>query len=290
MLRKTIASTAFVAASMFAVGTAAAAPTVYSVDFSPTAPNTGAAVPGAIGSAANFSAVGFQSDMSSTLNILGTSGNNVSFAETGWINITSFQNAANVAVPSGVNSNYLLGATFSLTGLGDWAGNTFTADPNPTFSINLYANGTATNPASGTLIGKAVLDPTAPQVAFAIAFGSLAPNTIGSALTSLTASLIFTPEPGYSGATGFFQNILPPTLLLSIGNAGGNTTNTQYTVNGDGSVVSFIVPKPGTNLGTANVTFLAEVPEPGVLSLAGLALLGLAFTTRRRSGQEKSAV
>jgi LPXTG-motif cell wall-anchored protein len=87
----------------------------------------------------------------------------------------------------------------------------------------------------------------------------------------------------YTGPNGFFQNINPPTLELAIGNAGGNSLNTQYTVNSNGTVTTFIVPAPGTNTGTANVTFeAAPVPEPGVLSLAGIALLGAAGVSLRK--------
>lgn len=274
------------AAAIGLLGTAHAAP-IQSVDFSPTATNNGL---GAIGTAANFSAVGFQSNLTSSFTILGTSGVSA-VSETGFINLTSFQDATANPVVSGVNSNYTIGATFSLSGVGLWSGNTITLNPaGASLNVNLYANGLANDPSTGTLIGTASLDSAAPAVAFAAAFGSLASGSSGSALTSLTASLFFAPVASYTGpglTGGFFQAPFPLNIELSIGNAGGNTTNTSYSVSG--TTVTIINPSAGANQGTANVTFVSAVPEPGALSLAGLALVGLAFASRRKAKSQQAA-
>ena len=285
MRSKNYVAAALASAAVLLAGVAHAA--VQTVDFSPQATNHGA---GAIGTANNFSAVGFQSNLTSTFTILGTSGVSA-VTETGFINLTSFQDATANPVVSGVNSNYTIGATFSLTGTGLWAGNVINLNPiGAALNVNLYANGAANNPATGTLIGTASLNSAAPAVAFAAAFGSLANGSSGTALTSLTASLFFTPVAAYTGpgpTGGFFQAPFPLNIQLSIGNAGGNTTNTSYSVSG--TTVTIINPTPGTNQGTANVTFVSAVPEPGALSLAGLALVGMAVASRRKAKARQSA-
>jgi len=276
MMLKNIVSTAIAAGAFLVSASAIAASTV---TFSPTATNGGA---GAVGTAANFSAVGFQSNLASTLKINGNSGAQ-SYLETGVISLTSFRDAADAAVVSGVGTDYTLQAAFTLSGSGTWAGNVFAATAGTTtFSIDFWANGIG----SGLKLGTAALDPFGPQVALAFAFGSLAPGASGTALTSLTADLKFTPtSAAFTGVGGFFEAPFPLSLSLSVGNAGGNTSNTGYKVAADGSV-SFIVPTPGANQGTANVTFqTTPVPEPGVLSLAGIALVGVAASRRRKTAK-----
>ena len=61
---------------------------------------------------AAFQAVGFQSNLTSTLVINGNSGNKT-YSETGLIDITSFQDALNNTVSSGVFSNYRLKGAFT---------------------------------------------------------------------------------------------------------------------------------------------------------------------------------
>ena len=110
------------------------------------------------------------------------------------------------------------------------------------------------------------------------------PGVSGSGITTLFATLDYSPNVGTTGVGGFFEAPFPLSLQIAIGNAGGNTLNTSYTVNSDGSLVSFITPgtQPDAGPGSADLTFITTpVPEPGVLSLVGIAMLGLAISRKR---------
>lgn len=233
--------------------------------------------------AADFNAVGLQSNLFSTLVINGSSGVQ-SFSQTGSLDVTSFVDASNAAVASGLNSAYKIKATFSLSGSGSWSGATFTAAPGLSFGLNLFA----TDLANGNVLalGSGTLDATAPSLFFALAAGSLAPGATGNAFTSLTASLVFTPAAGTTGSTGFFK-VAPSTFDLGFQAAGGNFANTGYSVS-PSNVVTIGIPLAGTNPGTANVSFesapaAVPVPEPATLPLALLSLAGVAATARRRA-------
>lgn len=278
MSPKKLLSAALVSSTLLVSGLASAATTV---TFAPSATNGGA---GTLNAAqANFQAVGFQSNLFSTLVVNSNSGSNVGFNETGVIDITSFVDASSVAVASGVGgSSYHIFGNFTISGTGNWAGTTYTANQaGLSFVVNLVGDpGVVGGPTFN--LGTATLAP-GPALAFAIATGSLAPGASGSAFTSLTALLDFTPAAGTTGVGGFFEAPSPFTLALSVGNAGGNFLNTGYSVDA-GGVVTFQNPITGTNPGTANVTFENRtVPEPGALSLAGLALVGVAFARRRKA-------
>jgi len=277
MSPKKLLSAALVASTLFVSGVASAATLV---TFAPSATNGGA---GQLAAAdPNFQAVGFQSNLFSSLTINGNAGNNVSFLETGTIDITSFQNALAQLVPTGVGTNYHIRGDFTISGTGNWSGTQYTANQaGLSFTVNLIGDPGAVGGGDEFSLGTATLAP-GPALAFAIAFGNLAPGSSGNALTSLTADLLFTPAAGTTGVGGFFEAPAPFNLNLSVGNAGGNLQNTGYSVDA-GGVVTFVNPLPGTNAGTANVTFVNRpVPEPGALSLAGLALLGVAFARKRK--------
>lgn len=279
MFAKTLVRTVIAVGSLLSATVASAAVVA---TFNPQAQNTLGAL-GVIDAATPaFSAVGFSSDLTSSLMILGNSGNNVNYMETGSINITDFKTLANTNALSNVNSNYKIFGNFTLSGTGNWAGGVFTANaPGTVFSMNLQALSATSQTIN---LGTATLDTNFPVVAFSIAFGSVAPGSSGLALTSLSAGLKFTPTLGTTGAGGFFQAPSPFDLVLSVGNAGGNLLNTGYSVDGSGKV-TFVTPIPGTNAGTANVTFANRVPEPGSLALVGLAMLGVAAVRRKAAAK-----
>lgn len=276
MFTKTLLSAALVTSSLLVTNLASAATTV---TFNPAATNGAQAL--ALSADPTFQAVGFQSNLSSSLVINGNTGVQT-FNETGTIDITSFIDASNVTVASGVGTNYHILGNFVISGNGAWSGSQYTANPaGLSFIVNLIGDPGALGGPTVNL-GSATLVP-GPALAFAIAFGGVANNQSGFAFTSLTANLGFTPGPGTNGAGGFFVNPNPLNLLLSIGNAGGNPQNTGYKVSSTG-VVTFTNPIPGTNQGTANVTFVQAVPEPAALSLVGVALLGAAYASKRKKG------
>lgn len=255
------------------------------VTLNPSATNGGA---GALSGDAAFQAAGFQSNMYSSLVISGNSGSNVAINEVGYIDVTSFINGSQQTVNSGVFTNYKIRGDFTISGTGNWSGNTITANTaGLNFSVVLTADPGGDGVGPFVNLGTATLAP-GPAIAFAIAFGSLNPGDSGLALTSLSALMNFTPAPGTEGIGGFFEAPNPFNIALSIGNAGGNAFNTGYSVDAAGNV-TFVNPLPGTNPGTANVTFVQAVPEPGVLSLAAVALIGFGVATRRGKKNQAAA-
>jgi len=275
MSLKRLLSAALVTGSLLAAGAATAATLV---TLNPSATNGGA---GALSADGPFQAVGFQSNLYSTLTIGGNTGVQ-GFLETGYIKITSFMDSANGVVASGVNSNYGIIGNFSLSGVGVWAGNFFQMSP-VGVSMVVTLLGDPGNDGVGPMVnlGTATLVSSPSPVAFAVAFGSTALGATGDALTSLSANLQLSPAPGTTGVGGFFEAPIPFNIQLAVGNAGGNSANTSYTVDATTGVVTVITPKgPGVNPGTANATF---VPEPGALSLAALALIGVGVATRRKA-------
>ncbi len=251
----------------------------------PGGPNNGVLNAGVVA----FQAVGFASSLSTTLVINANSGLNVAFNETGRFDISSFVNSANVqtAVLPAVGTGWGIYGLLTVSGTGNWSGTQYNAN-SAGLSLNVTLMGHKQTGGTDFVLGTASLDTSSPALAFAIAFGSIANGASGSALTSLTAGLNFTPAVGTVGAGGFFQAPNPFNLNLSVGNAGGNSLNTGYSVSGTG-VVTVITPTPGSNAGTANVTFENRVPEPSVLALSGIALLGLAFVGKRRKTAVKAA-
>lgn len=280
-----ILSKTLIAGAMVLATAAQAAPVTATLN--PQANNGGLGVLNA--GVAAFQAVGFASALSTTLVINANSGANVAFNETGRFDISSFVNSANVqtAVLPAVGTGWGIYGLLTVSGTGNWAGTQYTAN-SAGLALSVTLMGHKQTGGADFVLGTATLDPGSPALAFAIAFGSIANGASGSALTSLSAGLNFTPAVGTVGAGGFFQAPNPFNLNLSVGNAGGNTLNTGYSVSGTG-VVTVITPTPGSNAGTANVTFESRVPEPSVLALSGIALLGLAFVGKRRKTAVKAA-
>lgn len=280
MALKKLLPAAFAAATLFAAASAGAATLV---TLNPSAGNGGL---GAVdGTTPAFQATGFTGVLDSTLVIGGNSGF-AAYSETGTVLLSTFNdmNLPGLGIVGGTNlgTNYDIFATFSLTGVGGWSGTQFTAGPGANLTFNLYADVNGGGDLDqDILLGTGALDPTYPQVAFAIAFGSLAVGQAGAALTSLTATVQFEPTVGTEGVGGFFEAPSPFQIDIALGNVGGNTLNTAYSV-GAGGVVTVV-----TNDGSANATFIASVPEPSALALVGLALAGAGVASRRRKVADK---
>lgn len=280
MALKKLLPAAFAAATLFAAASAGAATLV---TLNPSAANGGLGVIDA-GTPA-FQATGFTGVLDSTLVINGNAGF-ATYSETGSLLLSTFndENLPGAGIVGGTNlgTNYDIFATFTLTGVGGWSGSQFTAAPGANLSFNLYAdiNGGG-DLDQDILLGTGALDPTYPQVAFAIAFGSIANGSAGTAVTSLTATVQFEPSVGTEGVGGFFEAPSPFQIDIALGNIGGNTLNTTYSVDG-GGVVTMV-----TNEGSGNATFIASVPEPSALALVGLALAGAGVASRRRKMADK---
>ncbi len=189
-----------------------------------------------------------------------------------------------------LGGNYDIYGTFLISGSGIWtSANQFLTTSVSTFSVNLYASplgGTTQgliNPTSGTdasggatfgsqdfLLGTAsiIVTPTNGGLA------SIADD--GSASTLITALLDFDAALGTSGPAGFFQ--APDPFNINIGSqAGSESTDTFWVVNGLG--VRIITEQTGGG----SLSFTANaVPEPGVLALTAVALVGMGLAGRRR--------
>ncbi len=265
------------------VAAAAASHAATLVTFNPQSNNGGLGVIDA--ATTSFQSTGATAQLVSNLQINGTSGIST-FSETGTITINDFDGVLQSV--SNVNTNYSIFGNFSISGFGQWSGNTFFASSTGlVFTGSLFADptGGGYNP---FLLGTFSIDPNEFSLAFATAVGpvvgALAPGVSGSGITTLFATLDYSPNVGTTGVGGFFEAPFPLSLQIAIGNAGGNTLNTSYTVNSDGSLVSFITPgtQPDAGPGSADLTFITTpVPEPGVLSLVGIAMLGLAISRKR---------
>ena len=273
MTLKNVLAVALAAGALFA-GTSAQA--LVAVTLDPSNPNTGAVGATVIDATEGaFQATGFLGSLDSVMNIssaVGVAG----VVETGRIAVSDFQfNAANLN--KNVAQNYNIFADFVLTGGGLWAGNVFNGSPlGATLTLTLGAdvdfNGTV-----DMVLGTGSLDASNPIVAFAILAGG------GQALTSFTATIDFTPAPGTTGPTGFFVAPTPFSVDIAAGNVGGNFQDTNYVVNGDGSVTITTVG------GSGNFDFVENrVPEPSALLLAGLGLVAAGATARRRKQAAKA--
>jgi hypothetical protein len=213
----------------------------------------------------------------STLTIAGNSGVQ-GFTESGTIYINTFTNGSSTTVGAG---NYSIFGTYTLSGVGDWVLPTqFTASQTGLiFNLSLSA---VTSTSAVVPLGTASLvgDPT--NFAFALLGGLPTDGTSGPANTDFAAVLGFNPDPGTTGPTGFFQLPVPFDIDINVGSLGGNTGNTLYSVSSTG-VVTVVTPTAGESPSTGNFTFTPlAVPEPDALSLAGIALVGLAVVSRRK--------
>lgn len=266
------------------------------VSLSPTATNPGAATPGALNTGiiglSDFTASGAIGGLASTLNINGFGLLGQSYSETGTINFTTFTGGTVGGGLAGFDGNlsapgvaYGMYANFALSGLGNWNANVFSATTAVLTLGEIYGihTGGSISGAGNVLLGTLALNYSQPLSATAtLGLG-------GTALTSLTASFSFTPAAGTTGPNGFFQSANVFNMDISGANIGGNFLNTSFSPDPAvvGNPVVITVPGSQPNLGafpgSVNVTFDNRVPEPGVLSLVALALIGLGLVSRRKA-------
>jgi hypothetical protein len=281
MFAKKLVLTALTASALLLTGMASAS----TVTLNPSANNGGLGVidpgVGAFDTTGGVLQLG-TSSAPSVLTIAGLSGVQ-HFNEAGTIYIDSFTNgASNTPVGAGSYSIY---GTYNIDGFGGWTNNVYAANPSTiNFTMTLYA---LTSTSATITLGTASLvnDPTNYAIAFLGAVPCVPTANLtcdkGSANTVLGATLGFTPAAGTTGAGGFFQAPSPFAININVGSIGGNSGNTRYAVDANG-VVTVTTPIANQSPSTGNFT-LTPVPEPSVLSLAGIALVGLGFASRRKA-------
>ena len=221
----------------------------------------------------------------------------------------------------GMLTHYNVYGTFTITGFGSWDGlGKFTQTIPGSGTISLYANPVcALGAACAPTFSQATQSPlnlgvtshsaddfllaTASVIGFAASglptatfagFGG--PYANGQ---NLAAVLALVPTAGTAGLGGFWENVLPTGLNLSV-TANNAATGTEVTAlanaAGDGCPVATcsVLRTHATfgigitpSIGTGSVTF--EVPEPASLALFGMGVLGLGFMFRRDNKKQARA-
>ena len=275
-----------------------------SITVDPSAPNTGGpgiqictTCVGALGGASPYVVNSIQTSLGSMLDINAATGS-TNWNESGQLVFSTYNLATQLGGARFFGGgHYDIYGTFLGSGGGTWAlANQFNVTSISSFVIQLWAS-----PESGSTIG--VTTPTTGTQAnggvtaggadfllgtatFAGSFGGTnaqlgAPN---SATEQLTATFNFSAaSPNYTGPSGYFQAPIPFVVAFN-GSGSSNAGQSTYVTDGSGVHI-----RTAFNSGaTGNLTPLA-VPEPGALSLAGIALLGLALASRRKGKARTTA-
>ncbi len=258
----------------------------------------------------SFQTDSWHGDLRSTLDIDAKLGA-TTWKESGSIVFTEMK-LNNVVVNSKVNNEFdLVNGEWDLYGVLLGTGTGFWVTPNiffvtgfAGFTIDLYAvpgTGSVTfgNPSSGTdatggvsgLVGAIALGTativSAGATTATINCGGVGVPPTGPACTGLSANFAFTPSsPDFVGVGGFFEAPVPFNITLE---GAGSSTAGESIYGSQGAGWRIRTGAQG-NAGSASTSFIYQsVPEPGMLSLAGLALVGAAVASRRKAKQPVAA-
>lgn len=235
-------------------------------------------------------------DITST-GVGGHAGQNASVTESGVIPLRIFDlggiaQASNVDRATGTGT-YDIYAAFNFSGVGTWlSDNLLVVGGVNSLSVTLWGSPTlGSTPAFGapTTTADGLSGSLQGDMDFILATGSLVVGATnnglvaigngasGSAATTLSSLIDFTPAAGTTGVGGFFE--APDPFNINFGTSSGSNNN-QSTFTDVGNFTQ--VTTPGSQPGTANLTPIAQVPEPGVLGLLGLGMFGLAISSARK--------
>jgi PEP-CTERM motif len=284
------ASAAVVSAAL--IGFSGLASAAIDVTFNPSAANNDLANKQIYAGQGAFTWNSIQTSLASMLDINGVAGSGVGWQESGHLIINTynggFQRGGNRTYAGG---NYDVYGIFTGSGTGDWAGNQFTVTGINSFTIQLYASpssGTALVAGTSTTGTQANGGITAGSKDFLLGTATFAGSFGGTnaqlglggvATTQLTANFAFTPASNdYVGVGGFFEAPVPFQLQLQASGS-SNSAQSTYTIDGTGVHIQTLAGAGATG----NIRALDNaVPEPGALSLVGLALLGAAVAGRKK--------